>query len=144
MAKFDWTRDHVRRYLETGGADGHIWRGHDGKGHFPCLLLTTIGRKSGERRTTPLIYGLDGGNHVVVASQGGLPNHPGWFFNIDADPRVTVQVRADVFAARARAATAEERERLWPMMVGIYPPYEAYRKRASETRDIPVVLLVAD
>ncbi len=143
MAKFDWTRDHVRRYLESGGTDGHVWRGHDGKGNFPCLLLTTTGRKSGRKRTTPLIYGRDGGGYVVVASQGGLPNHPGWYFNIEADPGIGFRVGTEVFAGRARVAGGAERDRLWRMMAGIYPPYDAYRKRAAAFREIPVVVLEA-
>lgn len=144
MAKFDWARDHVRRYVESGGTDGHVWHGHDGKGNFPCLLLTTTGRKSGSRRTTPLIYGRDGGGYVVVASQGGLPNHPGWYFNIEADPRIGLQVGPDVFAGRARIAAGAERDRLWRMMVDVYPPYDAYRKRAEASREIPVVVIEAN
>ncbi len=144
VAKFDWTKDHIRRYLETGGDDGHIWHGHDGKGEFPCLLLTTTGRKTGKARTTPLIYGCDGNDYVVVASQGGLPNHPSWFLNIAANPRVRIQIRAEAFDATARAANDEERARLWPMMVKIYPPYEHYGERASATRIIPVVIVTPD
>lgn len=143
MARFDWTRDHVRRYLESGGEDGHIWRGHDGKGSFPCLLLTTTGRRSGEERTTPLIYGRDGGGYVVVASQGGLPSHPGWYFNITADPRVRFQVGPEVLSGSARTAGGPERDRLWRLMVGVYPPYEAYGERAAGFREIPVVVLAA-
>lgn len=141
MAKMDWAMDHVRRYRETGGADGHIWRGHDGKGHFPCLLLTTTGHRTGEARTTPLIYGRDGADHVIVASQGGRPVHPFWYLNLARDPAVELQVEADRFAATARTAGGDERARLWGMMAALYPPYDAYREKAAADREIPVVVL---
>lgn len=141
MAQADWARDHVRRYRETGGADGHIWKGHDGTGNFPCLLLTTTGRKSGEARTTPLIYGRDGADYVVIGSQGGRPNHPSWYLNLVQDPGVEIQVQAETFAATARAAGGDDRERLWTMMARLYPPYDDYRARAAASREIPVVVL---
>lgn len=141
MAQADWAKDHVRRYRETNGADGHIWRGHDGTGNFPCLLLTTTGRKSREKRTTPLIYGRDGENYVVIASQGGRPNHPAWYLNLDADSKVEVQVEAATFAATARTAAGADRERLWRMMASIYPPYDAYQEKAFATREVPLVIL---
>jgi deazaflavin-dependent oxidoreductase (nitroreductase family) len=141
MAQANWTKEHVRRYRETGGADGHIWKGHDGTANLPCLLLTTIGRKTGDARTTPLIYGRDGVDHVVIASRGGRPNHPAWYLNLDNNPRVEVQVEADVFAATARTAGVDDRDRLWKMMAEIYPPYDDYQDRAAATREIPVVVL---
>ena len=141
MAQADWAREHVERYRETGGKDGHIWTGFDGKGNFPCLLLTTKGRKSGEARTTPLIYGRDGEDFVVVASTGGRPKHPNWYLNLDETGAVEVQVEADVFKATARGANAEERARLWPVMTAVYPPYDEYQERAKDSREIPVVIL---
>ena len=141
MAQADWARDHVRRYRETGGADGHIWTGHDGTGNSPCLLLTTVGRKTGEARTTPLIYGTDGANYVVIASQGGRPNHPSWYLNLLRTPVVDLQVEAASFAATARTADGDERDRLWRMMAALYPPYDDYREKAAATREIPVVVL---
>src|SRR5262249_27011725 len=75
-----WQQAHMRRYLETGGKDGHIWEG------VPTLLLTTTGRRSGEARTTPLIYGRDGNRYLVVASRGGAPAHPKWYENLTANP----------------------------------------------------------
>ncbi|MFT5488090.1 MAG: deazaflavin-dependent oxidoreductase (nitroreductase family) [Paracoccaceae bacterium] len=141
MTQPSFAKEHVDLYRASNGADGHIWTGFDGTGHFPCLLLTTIGRKSGEARTTPLIYGRDGDDFVVIASQGGRPAHPGWYFNIEADASVDVQVEADVFAGTARTATAEERARLWPLMAEIYPPYDAYQEKAAGDREIPVVIL---
>ncbi|MBL7496382.1 nitroreductase family deazaflavin-dependent oxidoreductase [Frankia sp. CNm7] len=125
--------EHVRRYLETGGAVGHAWNG------VTCLVLWTVGRRTGQRRATPLIYGRDGDNYVVIASQGGLPAHPGWYHNLVAEPRVEAQVLADRFEARARVAEGEERERLWKIMAASWPNYDEYVRRTS--RRIPVVVL---
>jgi deazaflavin-dependent oxidoreductase (nitroreductase family) len=129
----DWMADHIRRYLETDGADGHIWRG------VPTLLLTTTGRRSGEPHLLPLIYGKDGDAYVVVASKGGHPEHPHWYLNLVEHPEVGVQVAADKFTARARTATAEERPRMWKMMANIWPQYNDYQ--AQTTREIPLVVL---
>jgi deazaflavin-dependent oxidoreductase (nitroreductase family) len=123
----------MRRYLETGGRDGHIWEG------VPTLLLTTTGRRSGQARTTPLIYGRAGDDYVVVASRGGAPRHPAWYENLVARPEVQVQVMADRFPARARTATAAEKPALWKAMAAIWPPYEEYQARTE--REIPVVVL---
>ena len=129
-----WQRDHVRRYVDTDGSDGHEWR----PGVY-TLLLTTRGRRSGTARRTPLIYGQDGDRYVVVASKGGSDEHPAWYRNLLADPEVRVQVGADRFPARARVATPEERTRLWPTMARIWPGYDAYQ--AKTHREIPVVVL---
>jgi deazaflavin-dependent oxidoreductase (nitroreductase family) len=126
--------EHVRRYRETGGEVGHIW-----KEGATTLLLTTTGRKSGQPRTTPLIYARDGDRLVVVASQGGAPRHPNWYENLSRDPNVEVQLQDEVFAARARTAEGEERERLWAKANEVWPHYEAYKRRTS--RRIPVVVL---
>jgi deazaflavin-dependent oxidoreductase (nitroreductase family) len=128
-----WQKAHMQRYLETGGRDGHIWEG------VPTLLLTTHGRRSGEPRTTPLIYGRAGERYLVVASRGGAPTHPDWYQNLAADPEVQVQVMADRFKARARTATAAEKSALWKTMISIWPPYDEYQART--TREIPVVIL---
>jgi proline iminopeptidase len=125
---------HVRRYRETGGEVGHIWR----RG-AKTLLLTTRGRKSGNPTTAPLIYEQDGDTYVVVASKGGAPRHPGWYRNLVKDPNVEVQVMDDVFAAQARTATGEERERLWQLAAQQWPDYDAYQQRTD--RQIPVVVL---
>lgn len=141
MAQPGFAKDHVERYRASGGADGHIWTGFDGKGRFPCLLLTTTGRKSGEPRVTPLIYGEDGGRYVVIASQGGRPAHPGWYFNLLDAPDVELQVEDRVFRATASVASADARAALWKMMAEIYPPYDEYQEKAVGIREIPVVLL---
>ena len=111
----------MRRYLASGGQDGHLWEG------VTTLLLTTKGRHSGEWRTTPLIYGRDGDRYVVVASRGGAPKHPNWYENLAAHPDVYVQVMADRFPARARTATSAEKPALWKTMTAIWPPYDLER-----------------
>jgi deazaflavin-dependent oxidoreductase (nitroreductase family) len=126
--------EHVRRYRETGGKVGHIW-----KEDSTVLLLTTKGRKTGEPTTTPLIYAEDGDRYVIVASQGGAPEHPGWYRNLSKDPNVELQVEAEVFPARARTAEGEERERLWRLANEVWPHYESYQRRTGRT--IPVVVL---
>lgn len=142
MAQRDWVIEHMKRYRETGGEDGHIWKGLDGKQSLPCLILTTTGRRSGEKHDTALIYGVDGENPVIVASMGGAPKHPLWYENLAANPEVEVQVKADVFPAKARTAAGDERARLWTMMAEIFPTYDSYREKAGATgREIPVVVL---
>jgi deazaflavin-dependent oxidoreductase (nitroreductase family) len=139
-----WVAEHTRRYVDSGGEDGHLWYGPDGSltEGVPTLLLTTTGRTSGLPRRTALIYGLDGDRYVVVASQGGAPTHPLWYLNLVRSPAVSVQVRTETFSAHARTATAEEKARLWPMMNEIWPPYDEYQTRTD--RAIPVVILEKD
>jgi len=126
--------EHVRRYLETGGEVGYRWRNG-----APILILTTRGRRSGEERLKPLIFGEDDGRYVVVASKGGARHHPDWYLNLRADPDVHVQVKAERFPARARTAEGEERARLWERMAEIWPAYDDYRQKTD--REIPVVVL---
>lgn len=126
--------EHVRRYRETGGELGHVWR----RG-TKTLLLTTNGRKTGKPTTTPLIYAPRGDDYVIVASKGGAPAHPGWYRNLVKDPNVEVQVKDEVFAAQARTAAGEEREQLWKLMADEWPDYDAYQTRTE--REIPVVVL---
>src|SRR5215213_7444401 len=109
------------------------------EGGTSTLLLTTKGRKSGEPRTTPLIYGTAGDAYVVVASKGGADEPPGWYVNLEADPDVEVQVRDDAFPARARVATPEEKPALWQQMIGEWPYYEDYQRKTD--REIPIVVL---
>ena len=128
-----WVAEHTRRYVETDGAEGHIWRG------VPTLIITTRGRRSGQLRRNALIYGQDGDRYMVVASKGGAAQHPLWYLNLTADPNVQVQVGADKFAANARTASPEERARLWPIMAGIFPNYDSYQQKTE--REIPVIIL---
>lgn len=126
-------QEHVQRYVETGGEEGHDWNGTQ------TLILTVTGRVSGKQRSTPLIYGSDGEDYVVVASKGGDPDHPEWYKNLVAVPQVKVQVKDDVFDAVARTATEEEKARLWPQMARRWPDYDNYTKKTD--RSIPVVIL---
>jgi len=126
---------HDKIYKRTNGRIGHRIL----PGTPPNLLLTTTGRKSGEKYIFPLFYGEDNGKYLIVASKGGAPDHPGWYKNIESNPNVELQVKGDVFRARARPALGEERERLWAQMVELYPSYESYRRKT--TRQIPVVVL---
>jgi proline iminopeptidase len=125
--------EHVAKYRETNGEVGYLWNG------APCLLLTTVGHKSGVERTVPLIYGPDGDNCVLVASKGGAPDNPHWYTNLAANPEVTVQVKGDVFRARARTVEGAERDRCWAVATAVWPNYDEYVTRTS--RVIPVVLL---
>ncbi len=125
--------EHVRRYRETGGEEGYEWQG------TTCLLLTTVGRKTGEPRTLPLIFQDDDGRAVVVASRGGAPQHPAWYLNLRANPEVELQIKADDFSAIARDAGGEERERLWKVMTSVWPAYDDYQ--AKTDRQIPVVVI---
>jgi deazaflavin-dependent oxidoreductase (nitroreductase family) len=127
-------QEHVKRYLETDGEVGHDWQ--EG---VPVLILTTTGRRSGEPRATPLIYGRNGNEYLVVASDGGAPEPPAWYRNLSEDGDVQVQVKADRFAARARTATPEEKAELWRTMTGIWPSYDEYQGKTD--REIPVVVL---
>jgi deazaflavin-dependent oxidoreductase (nitroreductase family) len=129
-----WVASHIRRYVKTSGEKGHQWR----KGVF-TLLLTTRGRKTGKLHRTALIYGRDGDAYVVVGSNAGSRRHPAWYHNLSANPDVYVQVKSEVFPARARTATGEERARLWKMMSTIWPYYEGYQRKTK--REIPVVVL---
>ena len=129
----NWAEDHLRRYRETNGEDGHTWEG------VTCLLLTTTGRRSGKPITKPLIYGRDGDRYLVVASRGGNPRHPQWYLNLHERTEVEVQVLADRFPAYARAADPNEKPRLWAIMTAIWPAYDQYQSRT--TREIPVVVL---
>jgi deazaflavin-dependent oxidoreductase (nitroreductase family) len=126
-------QEHVDRYVATDGEEGHDWQG------TTVLILTTKGRRSGEQRSTPLIYGSHGDDHVVVASKGGADEPPAWYLNLEADPEITVQVKGDRFPARARTATAEEKPELWRMMTGQWPAYDEYQTKTD--REIPVVVL---
>ncbi len=129
----DWIADHMKRYVETDGEDGHDFRG------VTSLLLTTTGRKSGKRITTPLYYGENDGRYLIIGSMGGAPRHPAWYLNLAADENVEIQVNADKFKARARTANADEKPALWEQMAKLFPNYLEYQQKT--TRQIPVVII---
>ena len=136
----------ARRMITRGmtGTHAAIYRISRGKVagrmfNSPVLLLTTTGRKSGQERTTPLLYLEDGENLVVVASVGGAPKHPDWYWNLKANPEARVEIEDRTLRVRAEEAKGEEKRRLWALLVMMYPPYEDYQRRTE--REIPVFVL---
>ena len=132
IALKQFARAHIWVYRRTNGRLGArlLW--------FPAALVTTTGRKSGQPRTTPTLYLRDGERIVLPASYGGRDHHPAWYLNIQADPKVRVQVGPDVMALTARDATADERRLYWRKLTRIYPPYKGYQDAAD--RRIPLVV----
>jgi len=128
---------HVALYRRSGGKIG---------GHLPgwpearIALVDHRGAKTGTQRTSPLMYHEEGDVIAVVASKAGQPTHPAWFHNLKANPDTTIQIGSDIRKVRARVATDEERDRLWPKFLAVYPGYEFYRRNAKG-RKIPIVLL---
>ena len=136
-----WIKEHINVYLEDGEA-GHYWDASlgGGEGMLTTLLLTTVGRKSGKKLILPLIYRpTESGGYCIIASKGGAPAHPAWYLNLDADPKVHIQVANDHYDAVARVAEGDERAELWQLMVDYYAPYTDYQ--AATDREIPVVVL---
>lgn len=125
---------HVQRYLETNGEDGYHWRNGT-----TILLLFTKGRKSGEQRTNALIFQPWGDAFIIVASKGGTDQPPAWFLNIQDNPDIEIQVKADRFPVHARVATAEEKPAMWQAMTSVWPDYDEYQRKTA--REIPVVVL---
>lgn len=124
--------DHVDRYLATNGDDGFEWEGAE------CIILTTVGRRSGSLRRTPLIRIRHGDAYLVIASMGGAPRHPNWYLNLVDNPAVSVQDRGELHRLTARTATPAEKSELWPVAVRQWPDYDDYQARTD--RDIPLVI----
>ena len=130
---------HTRLYRLTGGRLGKNWRiGAGARKAVPVCLLTTTGRTSGQRRTVPLCYLRVGDAVVLVASQGGLPRNPQWYYNLKANPAVQIEIGKQRADYRARVAGPEERARLWPQLVRMYADYASYQSWTE--REIPVVI----
>jgi deazaflavin-dependent oxidoreductase (nitroreductase family) len=125
--------EHVREYEATGGKVGHDWN------DTSCLILRTKGRKTGQLRKFPLIYGRDGEDYVIVASKGGYPKNPGWYENLVANPDAEIQVYDKIIPVTARTGSDEDKKRVWPIMTKQWPGYDDYQ--ANSPRNIPVVLL---
>ncbi len=128
----------------VGKAHSSVYRATDGRfgGRMfgsQVLLLNTTGRKSGQRRTTPLLYVMDGEDFVVIASAGGAPKHPAWYLNLKANPETSVELGDREVRVRAEEADPEEKARLWQKMVEIYSGYDNYQRKTE--REIPVVVL---
>ena len=137
-----WMLEHTNRYISSGGTDGHMYKvtppGYP-EMTVPALLLTTTGRKSGEKFIFPLFYGETGNSYIIVASKGGAPEHPGWYKNLLANPDVEVQVGTKKLKAKARTTSGAERAQLWEKALKFWPPYADYEKKTE--RQIPVVVL---
>ena len=129
-----WIAEHVKQYVDSGGKEGHFWQPG-----VPTLLLTTRGKKSGTARRTALIYGKDGDDYVVMASYAGAPAHPDWYFNLDADSEVVIQVGEEIMTGTARTVSDSDRERVWKVMTDIWPDYDEYATKTD--RKIPLVAI---
>jgi F420H(2)-dependent quinone reductase len=126
------------------GAHAGVYRATGGKlfgrmGKSPILLLNTVGRKSGKKRTSPLLYVMDGEDFVIIASKGGAPTHPAWYLNLRDNPDATVEIGDREVRVSAEEADPEEKARLWGKMVEIYPTYDDYQKKTE--REIPLLIL---
>jgi deazaflavin-dependent oxidoreductase (nitroreductase family) len=127
-------QEHIDRYVETDGEVGYEW-----ENGTTILLLTTTGAKTGQERVAPLIFVERDGVPAIVASKGGAPEPPAWYVNLRAHPEVTVQIKGEVFPARARTATPEEKPQWWDLAVSAWPAYADYQRKTD--REIPIVLL---
>lgn len=130
---WDLVAEQVRLYEESGGTEGTLLEG------APCVVLTTVGRKSGKLRKSALMRVEHDGVYAVVASMGGAPDNPKWYLNLLDNPVVVLQDGPKVFDMVARTASPEEKVEWWPRATAVWPPYDDYQ--ASTQRDIPVVLL---
>ncbi len=131
----EWVRDQVALYEGSGGTEGLTLR----ETGLPVIIVTNRGNKTGAIRKTPLMRVVDGASYVLVASMGGAPKHPVWYFNLQADPDVEIRDETEVFEMRVREISdPEERERLWRIAVEAYPPYADYQVKTE--RVIPVFL----
>jgi F420H(2)-dependent quinone reductase len=128
-----WVADQVEQYESSGGTEALTLRDTG----LPVIIVTNRGRKTGAIRKTPLMRVVDGKNYVLIASQGGLPTHPLWYYNLKADPNVEIRDKTEVYKMRVREVDdPAERQRLWKIAVEAYPPYEEYQ--AKTDRVIPV------
>lgn len=143
-ARRNWKDEHLDMYLGSGGAEGHIVDVSDIGGHkfTTTLLIRLVGRKSGQTRIAPLIYGDIGGEIVIVASKGGADHHPAWYLNIQDSKEIDFQIATQAFRGKWREPQGAERDKVWEFMVGIFPPYKNYQ--ATTSRQIPLVMLSAD
>ncbi|MEW1859628.1 nitroreductase family deazaflavin-dependent oxidoreductase [Streptomyces sp. NPDC088194] len=128
-----WVAEQAERYESSNGTEGTDMNGS------PCLLIDYLGRRSGVWHRTVLIYGRDGEDYLIVASKGGSDDHPVWFLSVRDNPEVHLRVGTERFAARAEVLSPQEKARVWPHLVEVYPPYQEYQEKTE--RDIPVVRL---
>ena len=131
----DWVREQVALYESTGGKEGTTLR----QTGLPVIIVTNIGNKTGATRKTPLMRAIDGPNYILVASQGGAPKHPVWYFNLKANPSIKIQDGPHIYDMQVREITdSAEKMRLWDIAVEAYPPYQEYQDKTD--RVIPVFL----
>ncbi|HTW99087.1 MAG TPA: nitroreductase family deazaflavin-dependent oxidoreductase [Acidimicrobiales bacterium] len=131
-----WVRDQVEAYEASAGAQGNTLRDTG----LPVVVVTSLGRGSGKLRKTPLMRVEHGGSYALVASRGGAPTHPQWYWNVKANPHVTIQDGPEPFDAEVRELGGDEREQWWQRAVAAYPPYAQYQEKTE--RVIPVLLAV--
>ncbi|HEX6796574.1 MAG TPA: nitroreductase family deazaflavin-dependent oxidoreductase [Ktedonobacterales bacterium] len=131
--RHDWNRQIVEEFRANKGQVGGVWEGR------PLLLLTTTGAKSGQRRTTPMMYLREGDRLFVFASKGGAPTNPDWYHNLLAHPDVTVEIGDQIYQAVAQPVTGEERDQIYARWADRYPQFRAYQEKT--TRSIPVIEL---
>ena len=128
-----WVAEQVELYEGSGGTEGLTLRDTG----LPVIIVTHCGRKTSAIRKTPLMKVVDGNNYILVASQGGVPEHPLWYHNLKADPNVEIRDKSKVYAMRVREVVdSVERERLWNIAVGAFPPYQDYQEKTE--RVIPI------
>jgi deazaflavin-dependent oxidoreductase (nitroreductase family) len=128
----EWVRDQVEAYERSGGSDANTLRDTG----LPIVVVTNKGNKSGKVRKTPLMRVEHGGEYALVASKGGAPTHPVWYYNLLADPEVQIQDGAEPVDYAVREVSGEERQLWWERAVKAYPPYAEYQEKTS--REIPV------
>jgi deazaflavin-dependent oxidoreductase (nitroreductase family) len=128
-----WVAKQVDRYESSGGTEGVMLRGK------PCVVLTMRGRRTGKVRKAAVMRVEHDGVYAAVASKGGGPHHPGWYFNLRENPEVMLQDGPEMSARRAREVHGDEKATWWARAVDVWPDYDAYQKRTD--RDIPVILL---
>ena len=131
----EWVAEQVELYEGSGGTEGLTLRDTG----LPVIIVTNRGRKTGAIRKTPLMRAVDGNRYILVASQGGAPKHPRWYYNLKADPNVEIRDKTKVFSMRVREVVDPvERQRLWDIVVEAYPPSQEYQGRTD--RVIPVFI----
>jgi deazaflavin-dependent oxidoreductase (nitroreductase family) len=142
-SRLEWIGQHIQSYLRSGGAEGHILDLRDigGLRFTATLLLRTVGRKTKTTKSLPLIYGVFGGEVVIIASKGGADIHPAWYLNLKESKEIDFQIATQAFRATWREPTGAERKAIWDYMETLYPPYKDYQ--AATRRIIPVVMMSA-
>jgi deazaflavin-dependent oxidoreductase (nitroreductase family) len=134
-SRADWVREQVELYEGSNGTEGTTLK----ESGLPVIIVTHRGRKTGAIRKTPLMRAVDGSSYILVASQGGAPTNPSWYYNLVTDPNVEIRDKTEVFSMKVREVSdADEKKRLWDIAVEAYPPYADYQKKT--TRQIPVFL----